>query len=432
VTVQIPLPQGLPDTPRRAFTTLSAASNPFWLDSGDRPGEHARFHHLSCNPAAWFRCSDADPFQGVRAFCADWDTGSRCPIMAPRIVGFWSYDSGRHVEGLALPGPLPNVDDVALAVYDACVTYDMDTGRAWVTAINDDAAEQLCEHLLTPAGETFKAWSSPGPMRSYSTREQYAQQVETVQDYIAQGDVYQVNISHRFDVRLVPHANLAELYLNLRNRHPAPFGAFFDTGSMTLLSNSPECFLALDLGTDARTVTTWPLKGTLPSSSDPAELPKIPKERAEHVMIVDLERNDLGRVAVPGSVIVDELMKVVSYSTVHHLESAIRCTPRAEVDWVDVLAATFPGGSITGAPKIRAMEIIAEIEEEARGPYCGALGFVAHGGQQGLWNIPIRTAVVTNDVLSFRVGGGVVSDSDPDREYDETLTKARAFLEVLS
>jgi para-aminobenzoate synthetase component 1 len=148
-------------------------------------------------------------------------------------------------------------------------------------------------------------------------------------------------------------------------------------------------------------------------------------------MIVDLERNDLGRVAIPGSVCVPELLQVVSHSTVHHLESRVVAKPKRTVDLTDILRATFPGGSITGAPKIRAMEIIAEMEQAPRGPYCGALGYVAYGGRKSHWSIPIRTAVIHDNELSFRVGGGIVADSDPQAEYEETLLKAKAFLDIL-
>ena len=215
-----------------------------------------------------------------------------------------------------------------------------------------------------------------------------------------------------------------------RSRRSAPFGAYFDAGDVQVISNSPECFLDVDLGPERR-VSTWPLKGTRAAGGDPNELADSIKDRAEHVMIVDLERNDLGRVAVPGTVVVSELMRVVRHPTVIHLESRIDAEPREGVTLTDILRATFPGGSITGAPKIRAMEIISELERSPRGIYCGAFGCIAWGGRRSRWSIPIRTAVLQGQRLSVRLGGGVVADSDARAEYEETLIKGQAFLELL-
>ena len=246
-----------------------------------------------------------------------------------------------------------------------------------------------------------------------------------------------MNLSHRFATRLADGVRADDVYQRLRARHPAPYGAYLDAGAVAVVSNSPEGLLEVDLRPGSRRVATWPLKGTRPRSADPEELRRSAKEQAEHVMIVDLERNDLGRIAVPGSVRVPQLLDVVAHSTVYHLESRVEATPRPGVDLVDILRATFPGGSITGAPKIRAMEIIADLERERRGVYCGALGYVGWDGLTSRWSIPIRTALVAQTgprrgELSLRVGGGIVADSDPALEYQETLVKARAFMDVLA
>jgi para-aminobenzoate synthetase component 1 len=346
------------------------------------------------------------------------------------VVGYLAYDLGRFIEQVP-HSKSPQYDELVLNQYDACVTFDMSLGRAWLSASSTAAADALINILERSAPPLDADALISGVPRFPVSEAVYVSQVRQVQELIAQGDVYQVNLSHRATATLGNETSAAALYRQLREVHPAPFGAFFDAGQIALLSNSPEAFLKVDLRPDAPSVTTWPLKGTRPRASDPSELAHDPKERAEHVMIVDLERNDLGRIAVPGSVQVPDLMHIVSHSTVHHIESRVTATPRADVDLVDLILATFPGGSITGAPKIRAMEIIADMESESRGPYCGAMGYVDYGGMQSLWSIPIRTAVVDGRDFSFRVGGGIVANSEPSAEYEETLVKARAFLDVL-
>ncbi len=347
-------------------------------------------------------------------------------------MGYLAYDVGRFLESIPNMEAMASGDEVALAVYDACVTYDMQTGQRWITAHNPDAGEDLIGKLTAETTPLTVSTMTDSPLRSDVPREVYNERVQRVQEWISKGDVYQVNISHRFDVHLSPSAHPTAIYNALRSRHSAPFGAYFDAGPIQLLSNSPECFLSADTSPQTRSAATWPLKGTRPRTTDPQELINDPKDRAEHVMIVDLERNDLGRVAVTGSVHVPALLDVVSYSTVHHLESRIEAQLRPGINVVDLLEACFPGGSITGAPKIRAMQIIAEIEEAPRGVYCGALGYISYGGTRSMWNIPIRTAQITDSTLAFHVGGGIVTDSKPDDEYDETLTKAAAFVDVLT
>ena len=427
--MQVPLPVDLPRNPDAAFAALARAPHPFWLDSGDRPTPHGRWHLLGLASSRWLRVSEEDPFPELRAFLSALPPGEPTPVPAARVVGYLAYDCGRFLERLPDPGPRNGLDEAAFAAIDACVTYDLATGGAWLTAMDDAAADDLCRALRAPPIEDARGPLSHGVPRPGATEAEYAAEVAAVRERIAAGEVYQVNLSHRFTSRLSPGVAPAALYRRLREQHPAPFGAFLDTGKAALVSNSPEGFLSVDLGD--RHVATWPLKGTRPRSTPPDELLADPKDRAEHVMIVDLERNDFGRVAVPGSVRVPALLEVVTHSTVHHLESRVEATLRPGIDLVDVLAATFPGGSITGAPKIRAMRIIAEMERERRGPYCGALGAVLFGGGRSIWSLPIRTAVVTGSELELRVGGGIVADSDPRAEYAETLVKARAFLDVL-
>src|SRR5262249_13977949 len=250
-------------------------------------------------------------------------------------------------------------------------------------------------------------------------------------EYVHAGDCFQVNLSQR----LLAPATLPplELYDRLRQRNPAPFGGYFDLGEFSLVSASPERFVSVVDGE----VETRPIKGTRPRGRTPAEdraraeeLLRSAKDRAENVMIVDLLRNDLGRVCQYGSVRVAAVCRLESYRTVHHLVSEVRGRLREGADAVDLLRATFPGGSVTGAPKIRAMEIIAELEGVARGPYCGGLGFIGFDGTMDM-NILIRTLVVGKGWAHFAVGGGIVADSDPEREYEETWHKAEGLLRAL-
>jgi len=359
------------------------------------------------------------------------DWGQPIDIPAPRVVGYLAYEVGQYLENTTAMHAHLEGDEVALAQYDACLTFDMESGKRWLTAISQEALDRLVKQCRKPS-----MWSEQtdvfGRIQANTTQQEYEHKVTRVREWIAQGDVYQVNISHQFNAPISSEADSSALYAHLRERYPAPYGAYFDTGAMQILSNSPECFLRVNLNATSRTVATWPLKGTRPRTDSAIELQNNPKDRAEHVMIVDLERNDLGRVAQTGSVHVENLLGIVSYATVHHLESRIEATLRPDVDLIDVLQATFPGGSITGAPKIRAMQIISDMEEETRGVYCGALGAIAYGGDVSVWNIPIRTGVVAGGQLQFRVGGGVVMDSDPMAEYEETITKAQAFLNTIN
>jgi para-aminobenzoate synthetase component 1 len=265
------------------------------------------------------------------------------------------------------------------------------------------------------------AW--PG-LASNFDREGYLEAARRAVEYIHAGDCFQVNVSQRLlaPLQLPP----VELYQRLRERNPAPFAGYFDMGEFVIASASPERFLWLQDGE----VETRPIKGTRPRGETPAddterirELLTSAKDRAENVMIVDLLRNDLGRVCRYGSVAVTAVCRVESYQFVHHLVSEVRGRLREGATAVDLLRAAFPGGSVTGAPKVRAMEIIAELEPTARGPYCGSLGFIGFDGTMDT-NILIRTFTIGRGWVQFPVGGGIVADSDPEREYQETWHKA--------
>lgn len=288
---------------------------------------------------------------------------------------------------------------------------------------------------LAELGSSRPVLHTDGPvlegLLSDRSREEYLHAVERIIEYIRAGDVFQVNLSHRllFPLRRAP----LEIYEALRRRNPAPFGGFASWGRHVVLSASPEHFLALE----GKRVVTRPIKGTRPRGKSPEEddglrrsLLESPKDRSENVMIVDLLRNDLSRVARPWSVRAPRLFDVETHPTVHHLVSEVTAELQDDASAVDLLRATFPGGSVTGAPKVRAQEIIAELEPHARGFYCGSLGWIGFDGDLGL-NLLIRTMTLSRGWIQLPVGGGVVASSDPEAEYEETMDKAEGPLLAL-
>lgn len=361
------------------------------------------------------------------------------PEDEPDEIGFvavaLSYELRRTIERLPKARPIA-ADQLILhaAVYDWLASFD-EVHRTWNLHRRPGADVDLHaveRDLRRRLGHTGCAVSRlrVGPLRPEFTATDHRNAVERALAYIAAGDIYQVNVAQRF--RSDGPCDPVALLTAWQATHPVPFGAYVDTGAGVLVSNSPECLLRID-GSQVR---TYPIKGTRPRAPGQAdralaqELRGDPKERAEHVMIVDLERNDLGRVCTTGSIEVRDLMRVQSFPSLHHLVSEVRGTLRPRVSLAEILHATFPGGSITGAPKIRAMEIIDEIESHERGFYTGAVGLV--GRRWARLNIAIRTAWVTPAALIYHAGGGIVADSDPQREYEEILLKTRSLEQVLT
>lgn len=392
-------------TPTDRFREFATRRHCVWLDTAAGQGVsllaadprlviRAKGRQVEIITATGTQRFDANPFDALNAELAK-ATGT--------AIGYFGYDLKNFVEKL----PAKAKDDLGLpdlwfGFYDAPVTFQ-------------SAAEVL------PAATTPTAGYP-----SNFTRESYRQAVRRAKEYIAAGDIYQVNLSQRFQGPV--DAPAPEVYLALRAANPAPYCAYLDIGDAQILSSSPECFLKLD----GQQVVTRPIKGTRPRSVNPAELLASPKDNAELLMITDLERNDLGRVCEFGSVHVPELVRVESFATVHHLVATVAGTLRRGVSHVDCVRACFPGGSITGAPKIRAMEIIDELEPHARGIYTGAIGYFGADGRSH-FNIAIRTAVYQpGGRLTFQAGGGIVADSDPDAEYDETLAKAGGIFNALN
>ncbi len=342
--------------------------------------------------------------------------------VVPRTVGYLAYELGRFIENVPSAGP--SLVGTPLAVLSTYAQVD-----AWHPLIGriERLVFERAGRRQPPPPEPFPAPANP-PTGDGGYRRAFAR----IQRAISAGEIYQANLAR---VMVLPlNGDALDAYLRLRNRQPVPWGAYLEVAPWHLLSNSPECFLSIS----GSTVRTFPIKGTRPRGAsleaDEAlrrELANDEKENAEHLMIVDLERNDLGRVCEIGSVTVPVLGEVQTFSTLHHLVSEVRGTLRRDVGLVDVLRATFPGGSITGAPKIRAMEIIAEVEPHERGVYTGAIGCF-NGERSVELNIAIRTAVAAGNRIVYFAGGGIVADSVAAAEYRETETKALAFIESLS
>jgi para-aminobenzoate synthetase component 1 len=341
-------------------------------------------------------------------------------------VGWLSYELGRRLVGLPpreIDGPL-----FSFHFHDAVWIREAD-GEARIHA-RDEAAADALEALL--AREVVSEPPRLGPLAPVHPEATFLDGVRRILDYLQAGDAYQVNLSRRLRALATP-GDATALAAALRAGAPAPHAAFLagaEAQDVTIVGNSPERFLSLAVD---GVVETRPIKGTRPRGTDAAsdgqiadELAGAPKDRAEHVMIVDLERNDLGRVCRPGSVEVAALAEVVSLPTVHHLVSTVRGRLRPEIGLAALLAAAFPGGSVTGAPKRRAMQIIDELEPAPRGVYTGATGWLGAAGDLDL-AIAIRTAALRAGTLEVSVGGGIVADSTPEGELLETEVKARAF-----
>jgi para-aminobenzoate synthetase component 1 len=361
-----------------------------------------------------------------------------------------SYEASGALENL----PRSKINDQLLpdfwwGFYDLVISFDHHAKKAWICATGFPASDEnsrqerahqrlaWAEYLITNISQDNKAEAqsiAPDQIQANFTPAQYQQAVERVMEYIRAGDIFEANIAQRFNAALEQDFSIIDLYRRLRINNPAPFAALLQTPDWSLVSASPERFVQCLDGI----AQTRPIKGTCARHSDPIidqqradQLFASVKDRAENIMIVDLMRNDFSRVCLPHSVKVTQLCAVESFATVHHLVSVVEGQLAPDQTAIDLLNATFPGGSITGAPKIRAMEIIAQIEPHVRGPYCGSIGYISGNGNMD-FSITIRTFVIANNQITFHVGGAVTLDSDPAAEYQETLTKAKALLRTLT
>ena len=449
----------LPYWPESSSLFASLAGRPWavFLDSGRPQLEHGRWDILSADPFATLvargattevrtkdgcRRLDTDPFQLLRELLGE--RGETIPGLpfCGGAMGWFSYDLARRIERLpSLAKDAEGTPDMALGLYDWALLVDHDERRSWLFGAGRDADTarrwpELTDRFSSPPPPSTttadsREFRTSAPLSSNMTFEQYADAFRRVQGYIREGDCYQINLAQRFVAPVTGDSWHA--YQSLRLLNPAPYAAYIRTPFADVLSSSPERFLALR----GDRVETRPIKGTRPRGRNEDEDSRLrraliasDKDRAENVMIVDLLRNDLGRVCRPGSIEVPSLFKSETYATVHHLVSTVRGRLAAGEDASSLLRACFPGGSITGAPKIRSMEIIEELEPHRRGIYCGAIGYLGFDGSMDT-NIAIRTLVHSDATVRFWSGGGIVHDSELEQEYRETFDKAAALLQLL-
>ena len=448
----------LPAPPHEFFATLADRDHSFFLDSGLSAHGLGSWSFIGFDPFHVFRAKDQpDTLAALQSLLRRYTRPSPVLALNPQLstinsappallpftggaVGFLSYELCTQLETLprSRPDDLPEIPDCEFAFYDSLIAHHHGTNRTWLVA--NPVASTSAYDLLARLRTTFipsPPSSPPHPVNpvhpvSNFTPSSHADAIARIKAYIASGDVYQVNLTQRFSGPLPcpPYA----LYQRLRARSPAPFATYLNFGPVQIVSSSPERFLTLR----ENRLETRPIKGTRPRSADPvtdaalaAELLSSEKDRAELLMIVDLERNDLGRVCDYGSVRVDDLWRLESHPTVHHLVATVSGQLRAGLNIIDCVRASFPGGSITGAPKIRSMEIIDELEPHRRHVYTGAIGYIGFDGNADL-NIAIRTITCVKNHAYYHVGGGIVWDSLPAAEYQETLDKARAMHAALT
>ncbi|MEP6639175.1 MAG: aminodeoxychorismate synthase component I [Chloroflexota bacterium] len=419
-----------------------------------RPGRNARWTYLTADPVAVLESPAAgpDPFAVARRLVARLDQTVVIPADAPPflggLVGFLGYDLGAVLERLpAIAASDQDLPPLRLALHDWVVAWDRRTGHAWLggRALDGDGRrlarrlDDVHARLTMPAPQARPGPTGPFTFRSGLDRAAYEAGVSRIREHIAAGDLYQANLTRRLETPF--DGDPWDLYRRLRTGDPSLFSAYLDLGPgqlsgrpRALLSASPEPFLSVDA---AGVVTTDPIKGTRPRGRDGAtdralarQLLSSAKDRAENVMIVDVLRNDLGRVCRPGSVRVPRLCRLERTAAVQHLVSTVTGILAEGRDAFDLLAASFPGGSITGAPKIRAMEIIEGLEPIRRGPYSGAIGWIGPDGAMQT-SIVIRTFVADGRRLTLHVGGGITWKSDPAAEWEETITKARGPLSAV-
>ena len=436
------------------LASISGRAWPVLLDSGQPAAMQGRYDLVAADPyatlvtegassrierAGQVSQSTADPFSLLRELLAPWQPAPAGLPFAGGAIGYFGYDLARRLERLpsrAAPGD--GMPDLAVGLYDWVVVVDHWLQRSWLVGQgrSPNTRRKWRELVELLSGDRHAGGHPAAPFRTIGRveaeidRSTYDQAFMRIHRYIRDGDCYQVNYAQRF--RVACEGSPLTAYRLLRQRNPAPFGAFLQNPYGCILSSSPERFLQLR----GRRVETRPIKGTRPRLADPQAdarqieaLRRSDKDRAENLMIVDLLRNDLGRCCRAGSIGVAGLFEVESFATVHHLVSTVYGELADGEDALSLLRAAFPGGSITGAPKVRAMEIIEELEPRRRGVYCGAIGYLGFDGNMDS-NIAIRTLVQRDGEIQFAAGGGIVADSRPDAEYQESLDKARAMLDL--
>jgi anthranilate/para-aminobenzoate synthase component I len=478
-----PLHQEIPYAfPGRIYEVL-ASKNSFFLESVKGPATIARYSFIGFDPPLIFKAKDGRieiessggsnmssgrPLRALKEIVMGYQQAS-CDYLPPfqgGVVGIFSYDFVQYLERL----PKNAADDLYLPdahflMIDKCIAFDHLLKKCWIIVcpgvknpfdaksvtdkINwaekyDEAAEMIQDteyriqdvlfktEALRISNHTARIRQGAASIIYEMKKQEYMDIVRRAKEYIAAGDIFQANLSQRVSAH-IDNKDPWNLYTILRSINPSPFAAFLDFGDYQIVSSSPERLLRVK----DRVVDTRPIAGTRPRGRDAAEddfmrteLLLNEKERAEHVMLIDLERNDLGRVSEYGMVEVDEFMTTEEYSHVIHIVSNVKGNLASKKDCFDAIRAAFPGGTITGVPKVRCMEIIDELEPVRRGPYTGSIGYIGFSGNMD-FNIVIRTFVVKGGIAYVQAGAGIVADSDPGREYDETMKKAEALIRTL-
>jgi len=440
--------------PFQVFQALARQKNCFFLDSSLNKNSLGRYSFLGANPFRILKTKNENPFPKLRSLLDKYkiDAPKNSPPFLGGALGYLSYDLGLMLEKKVESRPKEDlkIPDCFFGFYNTVVTIDHLKQLLYIFSvgfpeINSRLAKSLCQSnfkkickLLSGIGAENKCRGISGfknnssELKSDFSKEDYIAAIKKAKGYIKKGDIYQLNLSQRFQAR----TNLSDfqIYKRLREISPSCFSAYFNAGGHQILSSSPERFLSLEKDI----VTTRPMKGTRPrgeNKSQDATLKKnlltSAKDKAELMMIVDLERNDLGRVCSYDSVRAEALRELEEYSTVFQTTATVSGRLHKNKDRVDLLRACFPGGSITGCPKIRAMEIIEELEPTRRSVYTGCLGYASFSGELD-FNILIRSILKKDDMLYFGVGGGIVADSNPEEEYQETLVKARAMIAAIN
>ncbi len=436
-----------PDAPS-TFAAIADIPYSLFFDSA-RPGHPlSRYSFICWHPFETIEAKDgqvtitnadqqlsfqADPFAALKERLDIWGDGvildPQLPPFKAGAAGLFGYDLARSIEKLPTHAKGdPAMPDMAVGLYDQVLCFDHETGSARMmilAASKKDAQvkkqwleDRIESHVEKPFTCPTVYWDET------QTEEGFRNDIRKTIDYIYAGDMFQANLSRRFTSKLPTDFDAYAHYRVLRDVNPAPFSAFMNFGAVKIASTSPERFLKVK----GRQVETRPIKGTRPSDTPAADLLKSEKDRAENAMIVDLLRNDLSRACEDSSIEVTKLCGLETYEGVHHLVSVVEGTLRADNTPVDLLRACFPGGSITGAPKVRAMEVIEELEPFRRGAYCGSLGYIGFDGVMDS-NIVIRTLVYSGNEVQLQTGGGILAVSDPQAEYEETLTKAAKLFE---
>lgn len=434
---------GAPET----FAPLAAQPYSLFFDSATKTHPLARYSYLCWHPFETIESHNghvtvtnienrftyrADVFQAIRERLSLWgdDFTTRQKNLPPFIggaAGFFGYDLARGIEKLP-PRKAGTSPDLCIGLYDKVLAFDHENETAYlmIWAVNEDAAQVQKTYLEKLVAQSAPVHPDSTPLEWATERndQQFQSDIARVIDYIYAGDIFQANLSRRYSAQVPSGFNPYAHYLHLRDINPAPFAAYMNFDRTILSSCSPERFLEVK----KRIVETRPIKGTLPSSQPVTVLEDSKKDRAENIMIVDLLRNDLSKVCEDHSVNVDNLCAIETFEGLHHMVSTISGTLRADQSAADALRACFPGGSITGAPKIRAMEIIDALEPDSRGAYCGAMGWIGFNGDMDT-AITIRTLVYEGKTVHLQAGGGITALSDPAAEIAETKLKAAKIFE---